>query len=88
MSAQQNYNTDLGQLQRYYQMGLMNSEDIAVFDEAKRLGSVPYNICSGFPYEAAKMMKNLLFDIEARQRQAAANSKHNDGSLFRAQAGR
>lgn len=37
MSAQQNYNTDLGQLQRYYQQGLMNSDDIAIFDEAKSL---------------------------------------------------
>ena len=66
MSAQQNYNTDLGQLKRYYQQGLMSSDDIAIFNEAKRLGSVPYNVCSGFPYEAAKMMKNLLVHIEAR----------------------
>jgi hypothetical protein len=83
MSAQQNYNTNLGQLQRYYQMGLMNSEDIAVFDEAKRLGSVPWSLGSGFPFKATEMMKNLLNDIEARQ-EAASNYQQNNGSTFRA----
>ncbi|MDC0431795.1 hypothetical protein OAL97_04770 [Paracoccaceae bacterium] len=86
MSAQQNYITDLGQLQRYYQQGLMNSDDIAIFNEAKRLGSVPYNVCSGFPFKATELMKDLLVHIEARQ-EAAAKSKHNDGSTFRAGIG-
>ena len=44
MSAQQNYNTYLGQLKRYYQQSLMNSEYIATFNEAKRLGSVSWNV--------------------------------------------
>ena len=61
MSAQQNYNTYLGQLKRYYQQSPMNSEYIATFNEAKRLGSVSWNVRTGFPYEVAKMMKNLLF---------------------------
>jgi hypothetical protein len=85
MSAQQNYNTDLGQLQRYYQMGLMNSDDIAVFDEAKRLGSVPWSLGTGFPFKATEMMRNLLVDIEARQEAA---SKQNNGSTFRSAIGR
>jgi len=39
----------------------MNSEYIATFNEAKRLGPVSWNVGTGFPYKAAKMMKNLLF---------------------------
>ena len=89
MSAQQNYNTDLGQLQRYYQMGLMNSDDIAVFDEAKKLGSIPWSIGTGFPFKATELMKNLLDDIEKRlNKQAASNYQYNDGSTFRPAIGR
>ena len=83
MSAQLNYNAALNRVQSYYNLNLMNSEDIEVFNEAKRLGSAPWSLGTGFPTKATNMMRNLLADIEARQ-QAAAKSKHNDGSTFRA----
>ena len=70
MSAKQNFNTDLGQLQRYYQQGLTNSEEIAIFDEAKKLGFVPCNVCSGFPTKPVKMMNDLVLHIEAKQQAA------------------
>ena len=87
MSAQQNYNEALNKLQQYYNLRLMSSEDIATFDEAKRLGSVPWSIGSGFPTEAAEKMKTLLADIEKRQ-QKAANAERNNGSAFRPAIGR
>ena len=83
MSVQLNYNAALNRVQSYYNLNLMNSDDIVVFDEAKRIGSAPWSLGAGFPTKAATMMRNLLADIEARQ-QAAAKSKHNDGSTFRA----
>ena len=86
MSAQQNYITHKNDIERYYQQGLMSSDEINDFNEAKRIGEQPYSLGTGFPFRATEMMKNLLVHIEARQRQAAANSKHNDGSTFRAPA--
>ena len=86
MSAQQNYNSALNRVQSYYNLNLMNSEDIEVFNEAKRIGSAPWSLGTGFPTKAATMMRNLLADIEARQQQATTNSKHNNGSTFRASA--
>jgi len=85
MSAQQNYNSALNRVQSYYNLNLMNSEDIEVFNEAKRIGSAPWSLGTGFPTKAATIMRNLLECLEARQ-QAAAKSKHNDGSTFRASA--
>ena len=87
MSAQQKYNAATVKLQLYYQQGLMNGEEIAFFEEAKKLGSAPWNILSGFPTKPVKMMNDLVFHIEARQ-EAAAKSKRNDGSTFRAGIGR
>jgi len=83
MTAQYNYITHKKDIERYYQQGLMNSDEINDFNEAKRIGEQPYSLAAGFPFKATELMKNLLDDIEARQ-EAAAKSKYNDGSTFRA----
>ena len=89
MSAQYNYITHKNDLERYYQQGIMNNDEINDFNEAKRIGEQPYSLGTGFPFRATEMMKNLLVHIEERlTKQAASKSKHNNGSLFRAQAGR
>ena len=89
MTAQYNYITHKNDLERYYQQGIMNSDEINDFNQAKRIGEEPYSIASGFPFKATEMMKNLLVHIEERlNKQAASNYQHNNGSLFRAQAGR
>ena len=89
MSAQQNYITHKNDIERYYQQGLMSSDEINDFNEAKRIGEQPYSLGTGFPFRATELMKNLLVHIEERlNKQAASNYQHNNGSLFRAQAGR
>ena len=89
MSAQQNYITHKNDLERYYQQGLMSSDEINDFNEAKRIGEQPYSIASGFPFKATELMKNLLVHIEERlNKQAASKSKHNNGSTFRSAIGR
>ena len=85
MSAQQNYITHKNDIERYYQQGLMSSNEINDFNEAKRIGEQPYSIASGFPFKATELMKNLLDDIRKREaKEAVYKSKHNDGSSFRA----
>ena len=69
MSAQQNYNEAWNKVQCYFNLGLMNSEDIATFDEAKRLGSVGWNVGAGFPAEDTKIMKNLSQILRQDNRQ-------------------
>ena len=89
MSAQYNYITHKTDLERYYQQGIMNNDEINDFNEAKRIGEQPYSLGTGFPFRATELMKNLLVHIEERlNKQEASNYQHNNGSLFRAQAGR
>ena len=89
MKAQYNYITHKNDLERYYQQSLMNNDEINDFNEAKRIGEQPYSLGTGFPFRATEMMKNLLVHIKERlNKQAASNYQHNNGSTFRAQAGR
>ncbi len=89
MTAQHNYNTHKNDLERYKQQGLLNGNDIAIFDEAKRIGEEPYSLAAGFPFKATEMMKNLLDDINKREaKEALANYQHNNGSTFRTGMGR
>ena len=89
MKAQYNYITHKNDLERYYQQGLMNNDEINDFNGAKRIGEQPYSLGTGFPFRATEMMKNLLVHIKERlNKQAASHYQHNNGSLFRAQAGR
>ena len=89
MKAQYNYITHKNDLERYYQQSLMNNDEINDFNGAKRIGEQPYSLGTGFPFRATEMMKNLLVHIKERlNKQAASNYQHNNGSTFRAQAGR
>jgi hypothetical protein len=89
MSAQYNYITHKNDLERYYQQGIMNNDEINDFNEAKRIGEQPYSLGTGFPFKATELMKNLLDDIEERlSKQAASNYQHNNGSTFRSAIGR
>ena len=89
MKAQYNYITHKNDLERYYQQSLMNNDEINDFNGAKRIGEQPYSLGTGFPFRATEMTKNLLVHIKERlNKQAASNYQHNNGSTFRAQAGR
>jgi hypothetical protein len=89
MSAQYNYDRHKNDLERYYQQGIMNSNDIAIFNQAKHIGEQPYSLGTGFPFKATELMKNLLVHIEERlNKQAAFNYQHNNGSTFRSAIGR
>ena len=60
MSAQYNYDRHKNDLERYYQQGIMNNDEINDFNEAKRIGEQPYSLGTGFPFRATELMKNLL----------------------------